>query len=225
MTETDPEDYADALASQSLAHGDPVGWFERLYAAAAANETVVPWDRGVPRPALVTWAESHGTDGTGRSAIVVGCGYGQDAEYVASLGYATTAFDVSESAIRDTRRRFPASPVEYRTADLFALPDSWRSAFDLVVESLTVQALPVELHEDAIAAVRTLVAPGGTLLVIAAIGDEDGGQVDGPPWPLLRTEVESFAGDALRPVRVEQVTDPSSSRGSRWRAEFTRPPA
>jgi hypothetical protein len=38
----------------------------------------------------------------------------------------------------------------------------------LVVESLTVQSLPRQLRAAAIARVREVVAPGGTLLVIAA---------------------------------------------------------
>lgn len=222
MTDIDPDEHARALADESLAAGDPTGWFERLYAASETGAAVVPWDRGRPNPALVAWAERRALDGDGGRAVVVGSGLGDDAEYVASRGYATTAFDVSASATRAARRRFPGSRVEYVTADLLALPDAWRGAFDLVVESITVQALPVAVRRHAIAAVGSLVAPGGTLLVIAAAREPSDGTVDGPPWPLLRGEVESFASGTLRAVRIEGLGEPSSPHPVRWRAEFTR---
>jgi ubiquinone/menaquinone biosynthesis C-methylase UbiE len=73
---------------------------------------------------------------------VVGCGLGDDAEYVAGRGFDTVAFDISASAIRAARRRYPDSAVHYVTADLLDPPGEWERAFDLVVESLTLQALP-----------------------------------------------------------------------------------
>ena len=103
--------------------------------------------------------------GAGRSAVVVGCGLGADAEFVAAHGFATTAFDISATAVRTAQQRYPTSPVDYRTADLFALPGTGE-AFDLVVEIINVQALPVSLRAEAVAAVAGLVAPGGTVLVV-----------------------------------------------------------
>ena len=77
---------------------------------------------------------------------MVGCGLGDDAEYVSRFGYDTVAFDISESAVRLAQERFPGSTVHYRAADLLAPPAEWRHAFDLVVEIMTVQALPEHLH-------------------------------------------------------------------------------
>jgi hypothetical protein len=57
-------------------------------------------------------------------------------------------------------RRFPESPVQYRTAYLLDLPAAWDEAFDLVIESLTVQSLPDALRREAIANVGKLVALG-----------------------------------------------------------------
>ncbi|HEX6443669.1 MAG TPA: methyltransferase domain-containing protein [Streptosporangiales bacterium] len=222
MTAPDPEDYVRELAAESLADGDPTGWFERLYAASATGAAVVPWDRGGPHPLVAGWAEERALDGAGRRAVVVGCGLGGDAEYVSARGYATTAFDVSASAVDAARRRSPDSAVDYLTADLLALPGSWRGGFDLVVETFTVQALPVELHARAIAAVAGLVAAGGTLLVVAAARDSFDDPAGAPPWPLLRAEVDSFATGTLRAVRVDAVTSSPSPRPTHWRAEFVR---
>ncbi|MEV5751201.1 class I SAM-dependent methyltransferase [Actinoallomurus sp. NPDC052308] len=206
--------YARRLAAESIAAGDATGWFERLYAAADRGEASVPWADLVPNPMLRAWARP-GSD----RAVVVGCGLGDDAEYLAGLGHHVTAFDVSESAVARARSRFPDSRVEYHAADLLSPPPEWRRAFDLVVESYTVQVLRGEARRRAIAGVADLVAPGGTLLVIARAREEsdDPGRM---PWPLTRAEVESFP---LPAVRVEDLFDDEDPPVRRWRAEFRRP--
>ena len=202
---------------------DATGWFEPLYRAAEAGEATVPWDDHAASPLLVSWAASRGLRGDGRRAIVVGCGLGDDAEHVASLGFRTLAFDIAPTAIAGARRRFPGSAVEYVVADLLELPAEWRFAFDLVVEHITVQALPESVRAAAIAAVAGLVAPGGTLLVISGARSE-GERADGPPWPLVRAEVESFATGGVEVVAIEEVAAGTGRPWSRaWRAEFRRP--
>ncbi|MFI7633702.1 class I SAM-dependent methyltransferase [Nonomuraea sp. NPDC049400] len=214
MTERDPDADAIRLAAESLGKGDPTGWFERLYAESASGDAIVPWDSRSPHPLLVEWARA----GQGR-ALVVGAGLGDDAEHVAGLGYETVAFDVSESAVRLAEERFPGSRVRYQAADLLDPPAAWRQAFDLVVEVMTVQALPEPLHARAIAAVAEFVRPGGTLLVIAS-GREEGGPVFAPPWPLTPSEIAAFAAGGLETVEVEDLRD---GERHRWRATFHRP--
>ncbi|MDZ5445372.1 methyltransferase domain-containing protein [Micromonospora sp. 4G57] len=137
------------MSSRSVAAGDPTGWFERLYAEAERGEAVVPWDRDTPHSLLAEWTGRTGMDGAGRSAVVVGCGFGRGAEHLAGLGFRTVAFEISPTAVRAARARHPDSPVRYQTADLLDPPTGWQPGFDLVLESMTVQALPVELRERA----------------------------------------------------------------------------
>jgi SAM-dependent methyltransferase len=210
----DPDEYSRRIAAESLAADDPTGWFERLYSEASDGAAVVPWDRGTPNRFLPPWAEKRQLRGDGRTAVVVGCGLGEDAEFLAELGFETTAFDIAPTAVRGAAARHPGSPVHYLTADLLDLPAGW--SFDFVLESLTVQAMPLSLRDKATEGVRSLVAPGGTLLVIAA-GREEGEPVDGPPWPLTHTELAAFG---LSPVEIEELREPGVLR---WRAEFTRP--
>jgi SAM-dependent methyltransferase len=217
----DPDADATRLAAESLAQGDPTGWFEPLYAGAAAGDAIVPWDRGEPSPLLTGWARQRELDGAGRPALVVGCGLGEDAEYVAGSGFQVTAFDISPTAIRGARERFPSSTVNYMVADLLEPPATWAGAFDLVVESFTVQAMPLSVRPTAIAHVGQLVAPGGELIVITAIR-EDGEQVDGPPWPLSRAELGSFAAGGLRSAGIEYLPRPGDSGRYRARAVFRR---
>ncbi len=195
---------------------DPTAIFEPLYVAAAEGREVLRWDRGGPHPLIDEWARD--VTGSGRRALVVGSGFGPDAELFAERGFDVVAFDVSPTAIASARERFAQSDVDYRVANLLDPPADWSHAFDLVVESLTVQSLPVAFHAQAIANVSRMVAPGGTLLVIAKARDEAGGPVDGPPWPLTRAEVEAFAGEGLKTVRIEDVRRPGMP--ARWRAEF-----
>jgi hypothetical protein len=203
--------------------GDPTGWFDELYAAAERGERDVPWDRAEPNPRLVEWARERGVTGDGKSAVVVGSGLGEDAEYVASLGFDTTAFDVAPTAIRAMERKFPDSRVKYVVADLLDAPADWRQAFDFVLESITVQALPPDYHAEATKRVTELVAPDGTLLVLSAAREEDD-EPDGPPWPLARKEVEAFEQDGLETVRIEAIHDATDeSFPHRWRAELRRP--
>lgn len=206
---------ARELAARSLAAGDDTGWFEELYAAARDGDAIVPWADLAPFPGLVDRARP----GTGR-AVVVGCGLGDDAEFLASLGWSVTAFDVSSTAVAGARERFPDSTVDYLTADLLDLPSVW--AFDLVVEVFTVQVLTGDARERAIDAIAGLVAPGGTLQVLARHREEgdDPGQM---PWPLTRAEMESFTPHGLTAVRIEDYLDGEEPPKRRWYGEFTRP--
>jgi SAM-dependent methyltransferase len=220
MTDTsrDWERRADLLAAEAIAEGRPTAWFDRLYSAARRGDVTMPWDREVANPQIVGWAADRKLSGEGRRAVVVGCGLGRDAEFVADLGFATTAFDIADSAVAVARSRYPDSPVDYQVADLLDPPAEWERAFDLVVESYTVQALPETLRDLATRAVRYLVAPGGTLLVIAVIRPDGAPPPDGPPWPLTRAEIDAFAADGL--VAVEIGEDERAP--GRWRAEFRR---
>ena len=47
-------------------------------------------------------------------------------------------------------------------------------------------------------------ADRGTLLILGH-GREEGEEVDGPPWPLTRADVESYAGHGLTPVNIEEL--------------------
>lgn len=197
-------------------HEDTV-WFEQLYADAQAGERKVPWDRGGPNPFLAQWVRERDLDGTGRRALVIGTAFGDDAELLAGRGYEVTAFDISPTAIRGAQLRFPDSAVEYRVADLLDLPQEWREAFDLVAEAITVQALPTSLRDQAIDAIASTVAPGGTLVVISGIHHGDGPR-DGPPWPLTREELDRFER-TLRPVGVGVAR---IGENARWQGVYTR---
>ncbi|GAA1716068.1 methyltransferase domain-containing protein [Kribbella yunnanensis] len=186
---------------------------------------MIPWDRGFANPLLTEWFEASEPNGMGKTAVVIGAGTGWDAELVADRGYQTIAFDISPTAVETAQRNHPDSKVQYVVADLLDQPAEWHHAFDLVVEIYTVQALPIRLQATAIQKVGELVAPGGALVVIATPRTE--GQPDeeikGPPWPLTRATVESFASAPdLRLIAFDESPKPTEPTALRWRAEFLR---
>ena len=65
-----------------------------------------------------------------------------------------------------------------------------------------------------------LTAPGGTLLVIAAVHGGTGEAQSGPPWPLTRAEVESLSAGGLTPAAVKTTIMLGEPTKRRWRAEF-----
>jgi SAM-dependent methyltransferase len=212
MTTTDPADRV--LARASLAEGDPTGWFDRLYTAAARGEAEVPWSRGKPNAELEAWVPP----GAGRRALVVGSALGDDAELLAAHGWAVTAFDVAPTAVEAARKRFPESTVDYVVADLLDPPAPWRQAFDLVVEIMNIQAMPRDYRARALTSLAGFLAPGGTAIVCEVAEESiDVETWQSPPWPFSRAEIESVAQDGVRLVSLETIRD-----GARHWATFTR---
>lgn len=190
-------------------HDEPErkAFFNDVYARAEGDAAFVPWADLKPKEQLVQWLGKNGgissanTSSAIPSAIDIACGLGDNAEAIAGAGYETTAFDLSADAIAWAEKRFPESPVNYRQADLFAPPEEWLGNFDLVHECFTLQALPPEMLEQTAAAVASLVAPGGDLLVYTR-WRADGAEVEGPPWPLEESRLDCFA-----PLGFERISE------------------
>lgn len=207
-----------------LDQGDVIGWFEALYARAEGNLEAVPWAHRCARVELVEWFFEQQPAATGKRALVVGCGLGDDAEFLAGLGFAVTAFDISQTAIEWCKKRFPESKVEYVTADMFAPPPAWLQAFDFVLEVYIVQALPPQMRRQSIKAVADFVAPDGTLLCIGR-GMEQCEHRGGPPWALFPQELALFEEEGLRSVQFDRKDDDAIAPEYRYRAEYVRPAA
>jgi SAM-dependent methyltransferase len=210
---------ARELAAKHLGQGDPLGWFDVLYRAAEGQHAVVPWADLRPNPHMAEWL-GFAALSPGR-ALVIGCGLGDDAELLASLGWSVVAFDISAEAIRWARERFPQSAVEYRVVDLFEGRGNWRRQFDLVVEVYTLQVLPPALRARAVPLMADWVSVGGVLCVIA----RGRGESDPPgqmPWPLTEAEVRAFADAGLDCERFDDYMDRDEPGVRRFRAVFRR---
>ena len=212
---------ARELAARFIRSGDPTGWLEQLYREHEQGSKVVPWaDLGV-NPNLVEFFERNPIAAAGKTALTIGCGFGDDAEQLAAWGFETTAFDVAPSAISAAKQRFPGSSVDYRTADLLVPPEEWRGRFDFVLESYTLQVLPPELRPQAIRSVAGFAKKGGMILLIARAREEheEEGQM---PWPLTRRELERFVELGLREESFEDYLDKEAPPVRRFRAVFMK---
>jgi hypothetical protein len=60
--------------------------------------------------------------------------------------------------------------------------------------------------------------------VIAAARDDDllDADIEGPPWPLTRAAIDSFAIADLRLIQLDHFPSPSDPTVLRWRAEYLR---
>jgi SAM-dependent methyltransferase len=223
---TDPRARGRELASESIARGDVTGWFERLYAESAREGTPISWLDLAPNPYLVEWAAAAPAGWAGRGetrarALVVGCGYGDDAEFLAGAGLAVVAFDVAPTAVAKCRERFPSSNVRYVVADILSAPTEWRRAFDFVFEAYTVQVLHGEARTVAARAIGETVADRGRLLVVARSrkpADPEGAM----PWPLTREELDAFGEDGLERTSLREVLEPGDPPVPRFVADYIR---
>ncbi len=208
------------LASEFLARADATGWFEALYAEAGSNYTAVPWADLAPNPNLVDWSIKQGLTGSGKTALTIACGYGDDAEFLAQLGFQVVAFDISPTAITECKRRFPNSQVSYQVADLLNPPTIWFQSFEFVFESYTLQVLPPELRSIAISKISNFLTLSGQLLVITR-GREETDSPGEMPYPLTQKELAQFDNWGLRQQSFEDYLDNENPPVRRFRVLYS----
>lgn len=195
--------------------------FEALYSRVGSNLRSVPWALLEPHPSFVQWLDSGGAPPAGPrgTALIVGCGLGDDAEEAAHRGFQVTAFDIAPSALRLARRRFKTSAVSYEVADLLALPDAWRDGFDLVVEIRNLQCVPRPSRPAAIAAIAGCARPGGGVVFVRGmLAQRAAGGRGRQRLPLLRSELASFTDAGL----IEREFTELPQEGA-FVAVYTRP--
>ena len=175
-----------------------------------------------PNPHLLGFWNAHPLPATGKSALVVGCALGDDAEQLASWGFQTTAFDISETAIRTARKRYPNSKVDYVAADLFAAPASWQRKFDFALEAYTLQALPAAIRPRAMEKMAEFLRAGAFLLAIA-LGRQPSDPEGELPWPLTRNELSTFTAVGLEELSFEELHDPDDHAVRRFRVLYRLP--
>jgi SAM-dependent methyltransferase len=213
---------ARELAADFIQKGDAVGWFEELYQEAARGEATIPWADLEPNPRLLDFWKLHPFETAGKRALVIGSGFGDDAEQLAAWGFKTTGFDVSKTAIEAAKKRFPQTQVEYVVADMFDPPAAWLQSFDFVLEIYTVQSFPAEMRPKAIEAISRFVAPGGLLLAIARGRADDEPECQGPPWPLTRDEFNGFLRAGLKEESFADYVEPEPPWVRRFRVLYRR---
>lgn len=211
---------ARKLRDEFAARGRPLDWFEALYREAQSGRAVVPWADLKPNPLVFDWLDRNPP--SGRTALKIGCGLGDDAEELGRRGFETTAFDISPTAIEECRRRFPGSKVHYRVADLLSPPADWAGRFDFVLESYTLQVLPPDVRVQAVDRIASFVAPGGILLLVCR-AREEAEEPKGLHWPLTAREPDRLDSLGLKRLTYEDFMDSEQPPVRRFRISWRHP--
>lgn len=118
--------------------------------------------------------------------LVLGCGSGHDAAYLAGLGHIVTAVDFSEEAITRAKQLYgEIENLSFHQMDAFALPENWTGRFDVILEHTCFCAVTPERRDELIQVWRKLLAPGGHLLGIFFVYERRmGPPFGGSEWEL-----------------------------------------
>lgn len=150
---------------------------------ASYQDGPAPWDVGGPQPAVVRIAAEDGFAG---AVLDVGCGSGENALYVASLGFSVLGVDVAETALAIGRENAAERgiEVEFAVADAFHLELLGRK-FGTLLDCGMFHTCSSDERPGYVASLAAAIEPGGTLYVLcfSDIGTDTG------PHPVSRDEL------------------------------------
>jgi SAM-dependent methyltransferase len=172
---------------------------------ASYRDGPAPWDVGRPQPAIVRVASTGGIAG---AVLDAGCGTGENALHVASLGLSVLGVDVAETALALAREkaRDRGIEIEFAAADALHL-DRLRRMFDTVLDCGLFHTFDDEDERSAyVASLASVTTHDGTLYVLC-FSDEG---PDPGPHPISQQELRAAFDPrngwnvaAIQPVRVE----------------------
>ncbi|WP_433716620.1 class I SAM-dependent methyltransferase [Nocardia sp. CA-084685] len=152
---------------------------------ASYQDGPAPWDVGGPQQAIVRLAAQGGFAG---SVLDAGCGSGENALYIAALGFSVLGVDVAETALATARSKAVARriDVEFVAADALRL-DCLGRKFDTVLDCGLFHTFDGEERRAYLESLATVTEHGGTLYVLC-FSDEG---PDTGPHPVSREELTS----------------------------------
>lgn len=150
---------------------------------ASYADGVAPWDIDGPQPAIARLVSGGGFAGT---VLDVGCGTGENALRIASLGLPVLGVDVAETALELARgkSRDRGIEVDFATADAFQLRSLGRR-FDTVLDCGMFHTCDGDERPQYVASLASVTEPGATLYVLC-FSDEG---ADTGPHPVRRDDL------------------------------------
>lgn len=145
----------------SPAHTPAEDTDDRLDDAAIGT---VPWDIGRPQPAFISLAASQQIRGP---VLDVGCGTGENAIYMAGLGFDVTGIDSSRAAIETARDKARLRNVRanFRVVDALDLA-CLGTTFETVIDSGLFHVLTDDERLRFPASLAAVLRPGGTYFML-----------------------------------------------------------
>jgi len=131
---------------------------------ASYRDGPAPWDFGGPQPAVVRVADAGGFSG---AVLDAGCGSGENALHVASLGLPVLGVDVAETALALARERAAERGIEaeFATADAFQLERLGRH-FETVLDCGLFHTFDDDERPAYVASLASVTEHDGTLYVL-----------------------------------------------------------
>jgi SAM-dependent methyltransferase len=152
---------------------------------ASYHDGPAPWDIGRPQPAIVRLAAEGAFAG---AVLDAGCGTGENALHLASLGLPVLGVDVAETALAIAREKAVARglQVEFAEADAFQL-ERLRRRFETVLDSGLFHTFDGDERPRYAASLASVTEHGGTLYVLCFSDDGP----DTGPHPVGRDELRA----------------------------------
>jgi SAM-dependent methyltransferase len=152
---------------------------------ASYRDGPAPWDIGQPQPAVARLA----SEGRFAGAVLdAGCGTGENALHIASLGLSVLGFDVAETALAMARKKAGdrGLGVEFIVADALRL-ERLGCTFETVLDCGLFHTFDTEERPRYVASLASATAHDGTLFVLCF---SDEGAETGP-HPVRQEELRA----------------------------------
>jgi SAM-dependent methyltransferase len=199
---------------------------------ASYHDGTAPWDIGRPQPAIVRVASEGGFAG---AVLDPGCGTGENALYIASLGLSVLGVDVAETAlaIAQAKAEDRGIEVEFAAADAFQLERLGRK-FETVLDCGLFHTFDADERPRYVASLASVTEQDGTVYVLCFSDDGP----DTGPHPISKDELRAAFNrsngwnvTAIEPDRVQTRNDEDGAPAwfatvkRIWTAELVSPVA
>ena len=189
---------------------------------ASYHDGPAPWDIGQPQPAIVHLASEGGFAG---AVLDAGCGTGENALHVASLGLQVLGVDVADTALAMAREKAEARGIdaEFVVADAFQL-DRLGRMFETVLDCGLFHTFDGDERRGYVASLTSVTGRGATLYVLcfSDVGPDIGG-----PHPTSQEELRAAFNHgngwhvtAIEPDRIKTRFDAGGAPA--WLATIKR---
>ncbi|GFG86256.1 class I SAM-dependent methyltransferase [Mycolicibacter algericus] len=181
--------------------------------AAYRQEEAPPWNIGEPQPEYATLIDQPGT--VHDEVLDAGCGHAELSLALAARGHTVVGIDLSPTAISAATAAAAErglTTATFAAADITALT-GYDGRFATIFDSGLLHALPAEVRQNYLRAMRRAASPGAVFYILAfgtgAFPDHTG------PGPTQFTEAElreivsdCWHVDEIRPARLYATAVP-----------------
>jgi SAM-dependent methyltransferase len=194
-------------SSSAETSGCPDLDFDAYYRGEYPEEGI-PWDTKAPKGNVVAWQIAGLVHG---HVLDIGCGFGDNAIYLAQQGFTVTGLDISPTALITAERRAKDAGVNitFAVADAIKL-DGYTDAFDTVIDNGMFHCLTDDGKCSYASALHRATRAGATLL-LSCFSDANS--------PDAKRRLPGVPERTLREILGDAGWDITSLEPSTWRRE------